>query len=148
MSMLGVAQETIDKVVLCWREDLELFPARTLGPEWNQSQRSLFLLSPHHLPSTSDDMGLRDLLPSILKKIRAQVCSKARSEASPVRGPSDDNPVLPCPAESTPDLGIASSNVPTPSFKISPPPDQQLKGMQTARCIQEELFNNPFSFTT
>ena len=122
----------LDDCVTSWREDSDCFSAPTVGPEWNERQQSLFLLSPHHLHQTGDNMGLREFLR--IPKINRRVRSKARSEVSSIGGPSDDNPVVPRPAASTPNLGIGGSSFPTPSLLTSA--GQELKGMQTDVSIR------------
>ena len=131
-----MGQENIDKPNdgVAWREDSDFFSALTVGPEWNERQRSLFLLSPHHLHQTGDNMGLREFLRIPKIKINRRVRSKARSEVSSIGGPSDENQVVPRPAVSAPDLGIGGSNLPTPSPLTST--GQELKGMQTDVSIR------------
>lgn len=101
--------------------------ALSVGPEWVEYQRSIFLLSPHHLHRTRNDMGLREILR--LPKRNRKVRSKTRSEISPIDGPSNDNQGVPRPADSTPDLGIGRSTLPPPAPFTSP--DQESKGMST-----------------
>ena len=109
-------------------EDSDLFSALSVGPEWNQCQHSKFLLSPHHLHPTGDDMGLGEFL-RIPKKFRRRTRSKARSEVIPIEGPSNDNPVASRTSESTPDLGIGRSALLKPSISTSP--GRGFKGIQT-----------------
>lgn len=118
-------------------EDSDFFSALSIGPERKERQQPIFPLSSHHPHPTSDDMGLRDFL-RIPKKIRGRVRSKARSEISPIEGPSNDDPAVPRPSESTPDLGTGPSTLPTPSFLTS---SQESKGMQMG-------FSNIQSLTT
>ena len=66
-----------------------------------------------HHTTTSDEMGLRDLLSRLRKSRRAQ--SKARSE-----DPTEASGlVVPRPTESTPDLGIGPSTLPTSNPLVS-----------------------------
>ena len=75
-------------------------------------------------------MGLRDLLRVPKIKIHRRKRSKARSDttAQPTQGPS--TLVEPPPNASAPNLGIASSPLPTPSALTSRA--QESTGVQTA----------------
>jgi hypothetical protein len=75
--------------------------------------RSTIYISLHR---PSDNMGLRDRLRDFLRlpqKDRAR--SETRSEMGSIEGPNETNPMVPRPTESTPDLRIRASTLPTSS---------------------------------
>ena len=91
-------------------------PALNLGPEWNLCHEADHLLSHHHLRQstpTRNEMGWRDLLRVPKKHRRAR--SEVRSEVEYLKDTSDVDLVGSRPTESTPDLRIGSSTLPTPS---------------------------------
>jgi hypothetical protein len=80
-----------------------------------------------NLHRPSNNMKWRDFL-SIPKKHR-RTRSKARSELDPIEASSEADLAVPRPTESTPDLRIGTSTLPTPDPLISG--DQKPSGMRT-----------------
>ena len=72
------------------------------------------LLSPRHLTSPRN---MRKLIP--LQKNSRRARSEARNEAGPIGGPITADPVALRPTESTPDLGIGPSTMPTSGLPVS-----------------------------
>ena len=103
-----------------------IVPALNVGSEWNERHESNYPLSPHHLCSPSD-MERRKFSPLPRKHRRAQ--SEARSNAGPIEDPMEVDPVVLRPTESTPDLGIGPSTLPTSGPSTSH--DQESNSMQT-----------------
>ena len=101
--------------------------ALSVGPERSGCHEASYLLSYHHLHRPNGDMKFSKLLP--LPKGHRRGRSKARSEIGPIEGQSEPDPVAPRPTESTPDLGIGTSVLPTSSPLT--PRDQESNGMQT-----------------
>jgi hypothetical protein len=109
------------------------FSALSVGSKWNESHEADYPLSSHHLHliytnlhRPSDNMKWRDFL-SIPKKHR-RTRSKARSELDPIEASSEADLAVPRPTESTPDLRIGTSTLPTPDPLISG--DQKPSGMR------------------
>jgi hypothetical protein len=97
-----------------------IFSALSVGSKWNERHESNCPLSPtiYALPHRpSDNMGLRDKFRNLLhlppKDRRAR--SEVGSEAGPIVDPSEVVLAAPRLAESTPDLGIGPTSVPSTS---------------------------------
>jgi hypothetical protein len=102
-------------------------PALSVGSKWNERHESNYPLSPtiYALPHRpSDNMGLRDRVRNGVRNFlhlppkdrRAR--SEGRSEAGPIVDPSEVILALPRLAESTPDLGIGPTSVPSTSQNL------------------------------
>ena len=85
------------------------------------------LLSPRHLRSLSN---MRKFIP--LKKDHRRARSEARNEAGPIGDPMMADPVTLRPTESTPDLGIGPSTMPTSGLPVS--------GTQESNSTQTRFF--------
>jgi len=101
-----------------------------MAAEWNERHEASYLLSSHHLYRLSDIMKWRKFLS--VPKIHRRPRSKARSETSPIEGQSGvDSVVSPPTVESTPDLRIGASTLPTSSPLTLH--DQESNGKQASR---------------
>jgi len=130
-----------------------IFPALRVGLEWVEATCPAIC---YHLTIYAglyrlrDDMKWRDFL-SVPKKIR-RTRSAARNEVGSPGRPSEADLVVPRPTKSTPDLGVDTSALPTPSSLI--PHDNKSNGTQTvvSRMIHlTTLFRatqTPVSFPT
>jgi len=87
--------------------------ALSVGLEWNECHEASSPLSHRHLRRLRDKMKLPKFLR--LPKSHRRARSKARSEIGPIEGQSEADLATPRPAESTPDLRIGTSALPTPS---------------------------------
>jgi hypothetical protein len=102
--------------------------ALNVGSKRDECHEAGYLLSHHHLHRLSDDMKLPKFLrlPKSLRRSR----SKAKSEIAPIdENQSEADPTTPRPTESTPDLRIGTSTLPTSSPLATR--DQESNGMQT-----------------
>jgi hypothetical protein len=103
-----------------WR----ILSALSVGSKWNEGHEANYPLSPHHLHliytnlhRPSDNMKWRNFLP--IPKKHGRTRSKARSEIDPIEASSEADLAAPRPTESTPDLRIGTSTLPTPDPPIS-----------------------------
>ena len=103
-----------------------------VGSEWNESHEASSLLSDRHLRRLSDDMKLPSFLR--LPKSHRRSRSKARSELDTGPAEGQTEAALPRPAESTPDLRIATSTLSIPSPLN--PRNRESNGMQTILSFQ------------
>ena len=78
----------------------------------NECHEASYLLSRHHLHQLNDKMKFPKFLR--LPKGHRRARSKARSEIGPIEGQNEADPATPRPIESTPDLRIGTSTLPTP----------------------------------
>ena len=107
-----VAEGTLkpEKLLLMFVEGSAL----SVDPKWDECHEVCHPLSDHHLHRPSDDMKLPKFLR--LPKIHGRARSKTRSEIGPIGDQSGADLTIPRPGtESTPNLQIGTSNLPTPS---------------------------------
>jgi hypothetical protein len=117
--------------------------ALSVGSEWNECHEANYLLSHHHLHRPNDDMKFSKFLR--LPKSHRWSRSKTRSEIAPTDdGQSEADQTIPRLTESTPDLRIGTSTLPTPSPLASR--DQESDSMYTTLSRKAHL-SPPFRVT-
>ena len=118
-------RETGSRGLLWMSAEGQNVSALSVGSEWNESHEAIYLLSHHHLHRLNNEMKLPKFFH--LPKIHRRAQSKARSEIGPIEGQGEADLATPRPTESTPDLRISASTLPTPGPLI--PRDQESSGM-------------------
>ena len=127
-------QGVLEKLIWMSAGD-ELSPRLSVGPEWNESHEAGSLLSHHHLHRSNEKMKLSKFLRLPNSNRRAR--SKSRSEIGSIEGQNEPGQATPRPTESTPDLRINPTILPT--LGILDPRDQEPGSRSTTTYARTNL---------